>query len=182
MEGPDWIHSAKFDVEARAPAIRNPNVPAMMQSLLEERFQLKVHHETRALEVFLLTTIDGGSKLHSAHRHSGPGSMRANAGSKGGEIGVSGFGMTHLANMLRSGRPIIDRTSLTGVFEIDLAWSPSAGPTTRTTTGGLDPANEPARQALFMALQDQFGLKLEPAVAPVEFLVIESAQNPFSKN
>ncbi len=136
------------------------------------------------MEVFLLTVTDGGSKLRSipARRSGPPISTRTNSGSAGGEIKASGVRIGLLADTLRSelGRPIIDRTNLTDLFEIDLTWSPSASERVRGA-GGLDPANEPARQAIFAALREQLGLKLEPATVPVEVLVIDSAQNPFKK-
>jgi len=182
--GPRWIGTARFDLDARAPAIPDPDVHAMLRSLLEEKFQLRVHRETRPIDVFLLTAIDGGSKLRSTPvRRSGPPiSTRTNAGSEGGEVKASGVRIGLLADTLRSelGRPIIDRTNLTGTFEVDLTWSPSASGRVRGgEPDGLNPANEAARQAIFAALRDQLGLKLEPATVPVEILVIDSAQNPF---
>ena len=181
--GPAWIDQARFDVEAKAPAIPNPDLHAMMRSLLEERFQLKVHRETRALSVFLLSVAEGGSKMRSssAGPPGGPISTRTNAGAAGGEIVASGVGIALLANTLTSevGRPVIDKTGLTGRFDINLKWSPSASRNARSAPGGLDPANVPKPSAVFTAIREQLGLKLEAGTAAVEMLVIDDARNPF---
>ena len=183
VEGPSWTDQARFDVEAKAPAIPNPDVHAMMRSLLEERFQLKVHRETRALSVFLLTVAEGGSKLRSSSvgPRGGPISTRTNAGSAGGEIVAGGLGIAQLADTLTSevGRPVIDKTGLTGRFDITLKWSPSASPNARSGSGGVHPANAPRPSAVFTAIREQLGLKLEAGTAAVEMLVIDDARNPF---
>jgi uncharacterized protein (TIGR03435 family) len=149
----------------------------MMRSLLEERFQLKVHRETRALSVFLLSVTEGGSKLRasSVGPPYGPISTRTNAGSAGGEIVAKGVGIALLADALTSevGRPVIDKTGLTGRFDINLKWSPSAS-ARRPGSGSLDPPS-----AVFTAVREQLGLNLEPGTAAVEILVIDDARNPF---
>ena len=181
--GPAWTYQDKFDVEAKAPAIPDPDLHAMMQSLLEEHFQLKVHRETRALSVFLLSLAEAGSKLRSSSvgPPGGPISTRTNAGSTGGEIVASGVGIALLADTLTSevGRPVIDKTGLTGRFDINLKWSPSATLNPRSGFGGLDPPNAPRPSAVFTAIREQLGLKLEAGTAAVEMLVIDDARNPF---
>jgi uncharacterized protein (TIGR03435 family) len=176
--GRAWTDQDRFDVEAKAPAIPDPDIHAMMRSLLEERFQLKVHRETRALSVFLLSVAKGGSKLRSssAGPRGGPISTRTNAGSAGGEIVASGVGIALLADALTSevGRPVIDKTGLTGRFDINLKWSPSASGNARSRSGSLDP-----QSAVFTAIREQLGLNLEPGTAAVEMLVIDDARNPF---
>jgi uncharacterized protein (TIGR03435 family) len=176
--GPAWTNQTKFDVEAKAPAIPDPDVNAMMRSLLEERFQLKVHRETRALSVFLLSVTEGGSKLRSSSTgpRGGPISTRTMSGSAGGEIVASGVGIALLADTLTSevGRPVIDKTGLTGRFDINLKWSPSASGNARSRSGSLDPPS-----AVFTAIREQLGLSLEPGTAAVEMLVIDDARNPF---
>lgn len=177
--GPAWTDQAKFDVEAKAPAIPDPDLHAMMRSLLEERFQLKVHRETRALSVFLLSVTKGGSKLRSSSvgPPGGPISTRTNAGSAGGEIVAKGAGIDLLAVALASevGRPVIDKTGLTGRFDINLEWSPSASGNASPESGRLGPPS-----AVFTAIREQLGLNLEPGTAAVEMLVIDDARNPFN--
>jgi uncharacterized protein (TIGR03435 family) len=66
---------------------------------------------------------------------------------------------------LEAGRPVIDKTGLTGTFEIRLLWS-------------LDPIINPDAPSLFTALQEQLGLKLESAKGPGEFIVIDRVERP----
>lgn len=176
--GPAWTDQAKFDVEAKAPVIPDPDLHAMMQSLLEERFQLKVHRETRALSVFLLSVVEQGSKLRSSSvgPPGGPISTRTNAGPAGGEIVASGVSIALLADALTTevGLPVIDKTGLTGLFDISLKWSPSTSGNARSRSGSLD-----SPSAVFTAIREQLGLNLEPGTAPVEMLVIDDARNPF---
>jgi uncharacterized protein (TIGR03435 family) len=182
--GPAWTYQARFDVEGKAPPIANPDLHAMMRSLLEERSQLKVHRERRALSVFLLSVAEGGSKMRSSSvgPPGGPISSRTNAGSAGGEIVASGVGIALLADTLTSevGRPVIDKTGLTGRFDINLKWSPSASPNARAGSGGLDTVVTPRPSAVFTAIREQLGLKLEAGTAAVEMLVIDDARNPFN--
>jgi uncharacterized protein (TIGR03435 family) len=65
-----------------------------------------------------------------------------------------------------AGRAVIDATGLTGRFDLDLKWTPDSGPA------------PPDGVSLFTAIQDQLGLRLEPRTAPIEVLVIESAERP----
>jgi uncharacterized protein (TIGR03435 family) len=194
--GPDWINTAKFDIEARAEsgaippptatpdAGNRPDVMALMiQSLLEERFQLRVHLETRDLPVFLLTVAKNGPRLQSTvEGRAGPGglspgSSRTNLGPAGGEIRGSGIRIAKLMEMLagRVGRPIIDKTNLTGAYDFSLKWSSAPGP---SATAGNDPANELSGPSIFTALQEQLGLRLESAKGPVEVLVIDHVERP----
>jgi uncharacterized protein (TIGR03435 family) len=72
-----------------------------------------------------------------------------------------------------SGRPVIDKTELTGLFDVHLEWAmdlpvPGAAPGTPS----------PGQSAIFSAIQDQLGLKLEPARALVEILQVDHAEKP----
>ncbi len=191
--GPDWISTARFDIEARAEeeAIRQMgNAPAtarsetmrqMIQSLLDERFQLKVHRETRELPVFNLTVAKDGPKLQATiEGRPGPGglsagSARSNGTPAGVEMSGSGITMQRLVSMLasRAGRPMIDRTNLTGTYDFNLKFAPSAAP-----TAGPDSATEPIGPSLFTAIQEQLGLRLESGKGPIEVLVIDSVSKP----
>ena len=180
--GPDWINTAHYDIQARAEegAVPKPTGPPdftkidplslMVQSLLDDRFQLKVRHETREMSAYILSVSKEGSKLKQPAGQTG--SMRTN--SSNGKINVIGTGAPVLALVQMIGgqlrRPVIDKTNLTGLFDFELNfelnWFNPNAPT------------DEVGPSVFTALQEQVGLKLESSKAPVEVLVIESVQKP----
>ena len=188
--GPDWINTSRFDFDARAETgTRTPSRAAaditpselmrlMIQSLLEDRFQLKVHRESRELPVFMLGVAKDGSKLQpTIEGRPGPGGLTAGSARSSGtpagiEMSGSGISISRLINMLsgRVDRPIIDRTNLTETYDLTLKFAPYAA--------ALDSATEPIGPSIFTAIQEQLGLKLESAKGPVEVLVIDKAEKP----
>ncbi len=181
--GPDWINTARFDIEGKPQAgLTDPDVAAMMQSLFEDRFQLKIHREVRELPVFLLTVAKDGSKLQrtiegrAALNGLKPGTSRTNATSAGGEISGSGIAIPKLIEMLVTplGRPVIDKTNVTGQFDFTLKWSSASN----QLRDGLNPVAEPNGASIFTAIQEQLGLRLESSKEPVDVLVIDSMQKP----
>jgi uncharacterized protein (TIGR03435 family) len=135
----------------------------MVQALLADRFQLKLHTETRTLPAYDLVLAKGGSKLLPSE-------------SNGKSIGVSrthfngqGLGMTSIAEELSkiAGRVVVDKTALTGRYDLKLQWTPDDG-----AAGDTD------APTLFTAIQEQLGLKLEPAKEPVPVLVVDHVEQP----
>ena len=196
LGGPAWINSAHFDVEAKAegnpsPAVMRP----MMQTLLEERFQLKVHHETRELPVYDLVAGKGGIKLSEPKAGScvtpdpNAGSMPPAPGEalpcgriliamspSGAQMRGGAVTMKELIRVLSNvlGRIVLDKTGLLGTFDVHMEF------TVDETLGGRP---VPPRAAagdvdvhgnIFAAVQDQLGLKLEAAKGPVDVVVIDS--------
>jgi uncharacterized protein (TIGR03435 family) len=92
--------------------------------------------------------------------------------------------MAELATTLSDlhGRPVIDRTGLTGLYDFTLRYAPElgrvAGPLGLLPPGGLPPVVDPDAPSLSAALQEQLGLKLENARGPVEVVVIEKLEKP----
>jgi uncharacterized protein (TIGR03435 family) len=164
---PSWGHDEYYDLTAKAPgddAITQEQARLMLRSLLGERFHLKIHSETRELPVYNLIIAKGGPKLATPAPDAQPMLV---AGRKGLE--VTAGSMDQLANHLsldsHIGRPVIDKTGLTGRYNYALpAWG----------SGASDP-NSPS---IFTAVQDQLGLKLESAKAPIEVWVVDSAERP----
>jgi uncharacterized protein (TIGR03435 family) len=184
--GPDWITTARFDIEAKADRaalpLREPDaISLMVQSLLEERFQLKTHTETRQLPVFTLVVAKNGTKLMpTVEGRPGPGGLSAGSSKSsttaaGTEMSGSGMTISRLTNLLSgpAGRPINDKTNLSGTYDLVLKFAP-----VQTVTGGGDAGAESAWRSLFTALEEQLGLKLESAKGPVEVLVIDSVSKP----
>lgn len=165
--GPKWVDAAKFDIVARYPhGATDEQKPLMMRSMLEDRFKLVIHRETRVLAQYDLVVAKGGPKLESA-REDEP----RNGGSSQGPRLLKAWGadMAMLARMLIGavGAPVRDKTGLDGKYNMNLAFAPMQGAT----------ADDDARPSVFAAVQ-LLGLKLEPTKGPVEVVVIDSAEMP----
>jgi uncharacterized protein (TIGR03435 family) len=191
--GPSWIHSDRFDVEGKAedPKADYAQLRLMLQSLLEDRFKLKLHRETQKSSVYELVVGKGGPKIKLAadqespdvNGPSSPGSPRPNRGGfrfgPGSMIGNAAT-LSLFARFLsqRLDRMVIDKTSLAGRFDIDLLWTPSVGENPFDFGGNPIPPADSLRPSIFGAIQEQLGLKLEPARGPVEVLVIDHVEKP----
>ena len=201
--GPGWISSDRFDVEGKAED-RNADfdqLRLMLRALFEDRFKLKLHRETKRSNVYALVVAKGGAKLKlSADQVSpdvngpaapgaGPnyGVIRIGAGNLIGNAAPLSRFVTQLSQRLD--RPIIDRTKLTGRFDIQLKWAPDAGESPFDPGGnrfateirdmnGMTLRPDPLGPSIYSALQEQLGLKLESTKAPVEVLVIDHVERP----
>jgi uncharacterized protein (TIGR03435 family) len=191
--GPKWVDSDRFDIEARAtdPKTGYIQLRLMMQSLLEDRFRLKLHRETRQSSVYLLVTTSGGPKMtpsadqttpDAAHPSSAStdGPPRGSALLGRGMLVTNAATMSVLAGILTAelGRPVLDQTNLRSRFDIRLRWTPDAQPTA-SPDGTSDPdASGTDLPGLFTALREQLGIEAKSARRAVEFLVIDSAEKP----
>jgi uncharacterized protein (TIGR03435 family) len=204
LGGPGWIDSDRYDIVAKAEG--NPPraqlYGPMLRALLEDRFKLKVHRETKEAPVYLLTIAKGGPKLRLAKEGScvstdinhpppqpAPGQPRARAcGSE--VIGIDGTFDLYGATMagfstqlaIRLDRDVIDKTGIVGMFDIHLEVS-RADLALRALAGGEVGqadlfASDSTGPSIFTALQQQLGLKLESGKEPVEFLVIDQIEKP----
>lgn len=158
--GPPWLNADRFDVDTKAEG--NPNheqLLAMLQTMLADRFALKLHRETRELASYRLVVAKSGAKLAAAEP--GHTALRIGPALAEWDAGTT----TQLANYLADqfGRAVLDRTGLTGRYQIKLEWQP-------------DP-NLPV-SALILPAVEQLGLKLEPHRDPVEVLVVDHAEKP----
>ena len=182
---PEWVKSARYFVDGRAEGSPSPAMMRgpMMQAVLKERFHLKTHRETREVPVYVMTVDKSGAKLqHTAEgacnpvdpmdlslpEHGAkPWCVVTSPVRKGNTIvyDVRGITLDVFCGLLRPGRPVIDRTGLSGAFEIHLEWEP-------------DPAGDPTHTAAVEATRKQLGLRLEPGRGPVEFLVVDHIERP----
>ena len=200
---PKWVASDRYSIEARA-ATGNPThdqMRLMVQSLLAERFQLAAHFETRDVPVFELTVAkpgklgpklvphadgpscdqpgpspgDGlpGFNCHSFMAFDKPGKRLVLFGSRDITIDVLAAGLSILSSVL--GRPVINKTGLSGRFDSTLEWARE--PQGPAASDSPAPA-APAGPTLIEALRDQLGLKIEPAKAALQILVIDKAERP----
>ena len=203
--GPDWLRSERYDIEAtpESGAIpagttvkeRNDKVHLMLQKLLAERFKLVIRREIKELPVYAVTVKKDGPKLQKAavaekdcsettKSPQDPASCHTFSGGQGQGIHAQAVSMSDLASYASgwADRPVIDKTSLKGLFSIQTeGWVPMRPRPVRPA--GQDPTPEdlafadPTRPTLFQIF-DRLGLKLESQKAPVETFVIESAERP----
>jgi uncharacterized protein (TIGR03435 family) len=186
--GPAWLDTARFDIFAKSAAgdpqmqtaTRQERIAESrrrLQTLLAERFQLKVHPETKQLPVFALVVGKNGSKLKN---------LADVAADAGGGIS-SGCGRmtgtrTQMANLAlvlsrQLGRPVLDRTGLTGRYDFQMEWTPDNGPCAAPADGASPGAGSSTDgPSIFTALQEQLGLKLDSTKAPVEIVVVDHAE------
>jgi uncharacterized protein (TIGR03435 family) len=195
LVGPAWIDQDRFDIAARGSNTSRQQVPQMLQGLLTERFNLRLHTEMREQPVYALVLAGSGGKMGpglkpatecdkspgggsagSASAAAAPAPLipcgtRSFSDGRGSMLTGGAIRMVDLAGNLTgpAERVVIDRTGLAGTYNVELRYArpnlQSAG-----QDGGLP--------VLFTALQEQLGLKLEPLRAPVEVFVIDRIEQP----
>jgi uncharacterized protein (TIGR03435 family) len=161
LVGPGWLGSEKFDVMATcAPETSGDVIRQMSQSLLAERFGLHVHREEKTIKAYALVIDKAQPKLQ-------PSSLADDSFTfADGRVRVRGFSMASLADRLsgpvfKLDRPVIDATGIKGIYDFDLQWSSEATADT-------------SLPSIFVALQEQLGLRLETRSVPVRILVVDS--------
>jgi len=185
--GPDWIRTTNYDIVGRGadPTVGNPEVWEMMRSLLIERCHLKYHVEEREIPVYALTIAKGGHKLTLGEN--GQCAQALKEGKGCGDILIPPYGAAMnnmpigaLLNGLtrRAGRPVIDKTGLTGRYDVNVTWLPDGVKLEDVDLTGIPPQFRPQDMGMFEALERQAGLKLEPTRAPTPVLVIDSVSEP----
>ena len=188
--GPTWLNADRFDIEAKADGNPSPDqLSSMLRALLTDRFKLMVHNDTRELPVYTLLVVRNDGRLGSQLRptdcgrpdnasppappdpnqsqpcgtvKTGPGRLTF----RGAPMSQILQGLSPLVN-----RVVLDRTGLTGNFDLDLEWTPDAGANALPTESG---------PSIFTALQEQLGLKLDSTKGPVDVLVIDGVKQPTS--
>ncbi|HZM59513.1 MAG TPA: TIGR03435 family protein [Vicinamibacterales bacterium] len=206
--GPGWLTTDRYDLIAKlegdpgpvfAPSGTAPNpMQLALRNLLEDRFKLKVHRETREMDIYALvmakpgggpgpnlkpTTQDCAAAAAAAQRGAPPPSSAATGvpfcGIQGGpgRIRFGGLPASALAQAFSgpAGRMVVERTGLSGAWDFELNYAAEG----RGAPGGADAAPaDPNAPSLFTAIQEQLGLKLESTKGPVEVLVIDSVERP----
>jgi uncharacterized protein (TIGR03435 family) len=168
--GPPWLDTDRFEIEAKAhqPIEDDAVFMTMLQSLLADRFRLAVHHESKTLQAYVLDVAKPGPKLEKTDNGLG------NTNSSRGRLDAQGITMDRLADTLsrQMDLPVVNRTGLTGVFNLKLEWS-------RENPGAAGtPKGDPDRPSIFTAIQEQLGLRLHSQKTEIETIVIEHAERP----
>ena len=192
---PSWIDSDRWDIIAKPPAdapLREEQMQLRLRSLLEDRFKLDARREMREMPIYALTIARSNGQLGPQMKRSGdecaaaakaraagetappmpPGGFCGTRTNPNGTVSMRGV---PLANFVRNlggmtGRFVIDKTGLTGPFDLDLQWTPDQA---LGAGGALTDGT-----SLFAAIQEQLGLRLEAQRAPVEVLIVNSAERP----
>lgn len=189
---PSWVENTHFDIEAKvasedAEAVKKLTQDqrrAMLRSLLEDRFHLKAHIETKTLPVYELVVTKGGSKLTFAAPDPPPspdakpddppksrGRMMISSNAfEGTDIQIDGF-VLNLAYIV--GRTVINKTGLTGKYDMKLKWTPEEQAMSADANSSAD-----AGPSIFTAIEEQLGLKLVSGKGPVDTLVIDHVEMP----
>jgi len=141
--------------------------------LIEERFQLKIRHDTKELPVYELVVDKGGPRLpvHDPADLDHPPMGGSPGGMKGTNVTMNYFAFT-LSRILD--RSVIDKTALPARYDVSLEFAREG---LGMKQGVADPSAAEG-PSIFTALKEQLGLKLAPAKGPVDFLVIEHAEKP----
>ncbi len=185
--GPNWLDMEHYDIVAKLEKAEDPlpadatprqrsmadtaRIRAALQALLAERFRLTFHHESKEMPAYVLTVAKGGFKLTEAPGDGG--SSMNSKGSTARNLTATRASMERLAAFLARevGGPVSDQTQIQGVYSFTLDWTPD----------DLKPAassEQPPLPSIFTAIQERLGLKLEPHKAPVDILVVDSAEKP----
>jgi uncharacterized protein (TIGR03435 family) len=204
---PKWTATSRFDINAKAPmaSATVPQLRAMLRALLIDRFKLAVHVDKKEIPIYALVVAraDGklGANLHQASVDcSAVAAGRASVpplalvsgrnpcgllpGMAFGRISGRGLNMDALAGMLDqnggpqgAGRLVVNKTGLTGGFDVDLTWTPN-----ELLPGVERPASvppiDPNGPSIFTAVQEQLGLKLESQRSLVDVIVIDHVEMP----
>jgi uncharacterized protein (TIGR03435 family) len=207
LGGPAWIDDDRYEIVGKAAddlRVAMEKMPAsertadrrtMQQALLADRFHLKVHFETREMQIFELVPAKGGLKI----KPTAPPPAQSDKPLKPGEMpsgsanmSVNSTGATILTahtisidlflNALRGqspdvgGRPIVDKTGFEGNFDLTDFRFPGLSPPLHGPGAGT--AGEPDTPSLAQALEEKLGMKLVPAKAQVELVIIDSIDRP----
>jgi uncharacterized protein (TIGR03435 family) len=212
ISGPPWIASERFDIAAKVPSGERAHIRLMLQALLADRFQMKMHREKKELPVYALTVAKGGVKMKEVAEgpeqtpgeanvaaQGGPGGVSVNLGGGssfsfspdglvGKKLAMTGFSDT-LARFMD--RPVVDLTELKGAYDFTLEITPEdyrAMLIRSAIAAGVQLPPE-ALRALELSSGDslisaleKLGLKLEPRKSPVDILVIDSMAKSPTEN
>lgn len=200
--GPSWLDSVHYDVIAKPESKpTRAELPQMLQALLKDRFQLTYHTETKELPVYALVLANRDGKF-------GPGLKEAKDGSctppdplaspspvalgappslSCGQFMMNATRFTavsipisRMVPMLSRtlGRILLDKTGLSGNFDITVEWTPDHSPAIRFPADASNLGTNIDGPSIFTAFQEQLGLRLESAKGPVEIFAVDGVSKP----
>lgn len=169
--GPGWMSSDTFVITAKAEGDAAPTVAQlrlMLQTLIAERFEVKLRRETKEAKVYLLEPTKSGFKLEPSK------TPRSTMQMKPGHMMMAKVPASQWAALLSSvlNRPVLDRTGASGEFDFVLDSPDIMG------ARNMQEAEDAPGPSIFTAIQEQMGLKLEPSKGPIDMLMIEHVAKP----
>lgn len=179
VDGPDWIDRDRFDIVAVAQGRKLFDNFKMVRALLADRFALRMRREMREMRAYALERARADGRLGPGLRpvtvdcvHQGS-SRPSPCGFRSGRGSLQATAITWSAEIFSASldRPVVDRSGLSGQFDIDLKWTNEVAATPGAGTGD-------DRVTLFTALREQLGLNLEPTKAPIDVIVVERVERP----
>jgi uncharacterized protein (TIGR03435 family) len=197
-----WLQSGRYEIDAKADGNTNRSqMFLMLQSLLKDRFQLKIHRETRDMPVYALVAAKGGLKLSppkgsncvdsagdaapewAGGRMAAPGEVALappRCGSIGLSLGLMQGGKVAMPELVRKlslmlDRSVIDKTGFMGLFDLQVQFVPDE---TTPAMPPPPPGSDVSGISLPQALREQLGLQLESTKGPVEVIVVDHAERP----
>lgn len=168
IDKPSWLDGTLYTVRAKPEgdaALTEEQYQSLLQDLLRRRFHLAVHRETRQVSGYELVVAKSGLKLQPAPKSDAMAYILSNG------LQCPSVSIKTLASLLARpvGHPVVDKTSLTGTYKLDLKFAPNNVPDSDLPD-------------IFTAVQEQLGLKLESKKVPAEFLVIDHVDKTPTEN
>lgn len=170
IDGPSWIRTERYDILAKAPDnTPKEQIPVMLEALLKERFQLKLHRERREMQVYALIAGKGPAKFQKSEGDVG-------YDMNDGRRVLKNHTMAQLADFLSpmSQRPVFDRTGLSGTYNFPLEMS-------MEELGGINATPSQSAPSIFTIVEG-LGLKLESRKEAVEVIIVESGNKIPTEN
>jgi uncharacterized protein (TIGR03435 family) len=198
---PGWVDSDLFDVEGKSDSVGNisqTQMPLLVQSLLENRFQLQAHVEMQELPIYELRLGKNEPKIKPSENQTvaapqpgtsfkpdaPPPGIVAVSKSLSGTIKIVGMAIPlsdFVSSLARQvNRVVLDKTNLTGLFDVRFEFVPEGVSPAPAVAGATAPlgASDPTGPFLLEAVERELGLKLESSKGPVQVLVIDSVSKP----
>jgi len=166
---------ARWDIVAKAEGDSAPTRPEfrpMMQALLADRFQLKIHREMREMPVFALVLSKNGPKFKESDPDADPAELFS-AKRRNTVVTLPKATMSDVVDAIGNAfldRPVVDKTGLTGTYNIKLTYTPNTR--ANRESPDLNDIN------VFQAIEEQLGLKLEARKEMVEMLIVDRVEKP----
>jgi uncharacterized protein (TIGR03435 family) len=177
LNTPDWFGDACYDVIAKLPAgASKEQVPSMLKALLQERFHMRAHLETRQDRVYALVVAKNGPRLKESKGESGQPqgvTLRSDGHLEFTSATLASFSSA-LAVLIA--HPVVNMTNIQGHFDITLNVTTEdlGGMNFAPANVSADTAENKASSSVFAAMQE-LGLKLESRRARIDHIVVDSA-------
>jgi uncharacterized protein (TIGR03435 family) len=169
VSGPGWLEDVRFDIAAKFPPdSKAEDRLVMLRTLLEDRFKLETHHETREMPGYSLVVAKGGFKLKPVDAAGG--SDTNGTGARVQTLTAKRTTIAYLANLLSryTGQMVVDNTGIEGAYDFEFRWTP--GDQADSADGGE------TAPSLFTALEETLGLHLRAQKIPVEIVVVDRVE------